>query len=133
MQRDLEIVNMDQQQKQESAESKEIAAEGGKRSFWKRRPVVVIGTALLFGLLYFGLTYLAQSLTHESTDDAFLDAHIAAVAPKVAGRVRDVPVKDNQVMKTGDLLVDIEPARFSGARSSRSAPPWACHGETWKC
>jgi membrane fusion protein, multidrug efflux system len=103
---------MDQPQKQESAEPKGIEAEGGKRSFWKRRPVVVIGTAILFGLLYFGLTYLAQSLTHESTDDAFLDAHVAAVAPKVAGRVRDVPVKDNQVVKTGALLVDIEPRDF---------------------
>jgi hypothetical protein len=33
----------------------------------------------IFGLLFFGLSYLAESLTHESTDDAFLDADIVSV------------------------------------------------------
>jgi membrane fusion protein, multidrug efflux system len=101
---------MDQAQKQESAAPKENGGANGRRSFWKRRPVVVIGTALLFGLLYFGLGYLAQSMTHESTDDAFLDAHIVSVAPKVAGRVKQVLVTDNQVVKAGDLLVEIDPS-----------------------
>ena len=71
--------------------------------------MVVIGTAVVFALLYFGLGYLAESLTHETTDDAFLDAHIVALAPKVAGRVKQVLVKDNQTVKAGDLLVQIDP------------------------
>jgi membrane fusion protein (multidrug efflux system) len=100
---------MEQAQKQESAAPKENAGTGAKRSFWKRRPMVVIGTAVVFALLYFGLGYLAESLTHETTDDAFLDAHIVALAPKVAGRVKQVLVKDNQTVKAGDLLVQIDP------------------------
>ncbi|HVM47205.1 MAG TPA: HlyD family secretion protein [Candidatus Acidoferrum sp.] len=88
---------------------KQDAGTPAKRSFWKRKPVVLVGTILVFGLLYFGLDYLADSLTHETTDDAFLDAHIVSVAPKVAGRVKQVPVKDNQPVKAGDLLVDIDP------------------------
>ena len=71
--------------------------------------MIVVGTVVLFGLLFFGLRYLAESLTHESTDDAFLDADIVSIAPKVPGRVKQVHVKDNQAVKAGDLLVEIDP------------------------
>ena len=70
---------MEQAQRQESVAPKENPGANGKRSFWQRRPVLVVGTAALFGLLFFGLSYLAEGLTHESTDDAFLDADIVSV------------------------------------------------------
>ena len=73
--------------------AREGAAPDAKRSFWQRRPVVVIGTLVLFVLLFYGLRYLAESLTHEPTDDAFLDANVVSVAPKVAGQVKQVHVK----------------------------------------
>ena len=85
------------------------ATAEGKRSFWQRRPVTVVGTLVLFGLLFWGLRYLAESLTHESTDDAFLDADFVSLAPKVAGQVKRVHVMDNQAVKAGDLLVEIDP------------------------
>ena len=88
---------------------RENAAGEGKRSFWRRRPVVVVGTLALFGLLFLGLRYLAEGLTHESTDDAFLDADFVSVAPKVPGQVKKVHVADNQAVKAGDLLVEIDP------------------------
>ena len=84
----------------------------GKRSFWKRRTVIVIGTAILAVLFFFGLDYLARSFTHESTDDAFLNADVVAIAPRVAGRVKQVYVVDNQQVKAGDLLVEIDPRDF---------------------
>ena len=85
------------------------AGTSGKRSFWQRRLAIIVGTVLLFGLLFYGLGYLAASLTHEWTDDAFLDAHFISVAPKVAGQVKTVQVNDNQEVKAGDLLVEIDP------------------------
>jgi len=71
--------------------------------------VILIGTVVFFALLFAGLGYLAESLTHESTDDAFLDAHFISIAPKVAGQVKTVEVNDNQAVKAGDLLVEIDP------------------------
>ena len=100
---------MEQVQKQESLAPQESAETQGKRSFWQRRPVVVVGTLVLFGLLFFGLRYLAESLTHEWTDDAFLDANVISIAPKVAGQVKRVHVKNNQAVKAGDLLLEIDP------------------------
>jgi membrane fusion protein (multidrug efflux system) len=64
---------------------------------------------VLFGLLFLGLRYLAEGLTHESTDDAFLDGDVISIAPKVPGQVKKVPVKSNQTVKAGDLLVEIDP------------------------
>ncbi len=81
----------------------------GRTPFWHRRTVVVIGTLALFGLLFVGLSYLATSLTHETTDDAFIEADIVAVAPKVPGRVNAVNVADNQAVRTGGVLVEIDP------------------------
>jgi len=89
--------------------AREGAPAEAKRSFWQRRPVNVVGTVVLFGLLFFGLSYLAESLTHEATDDAFLDANVISIAPKVPGQIKKVPVKSNQAVKAGDLLVEIDP------------------------
>ena len=84
-------------------------AAGGKSSFWRRPPVIVVGTAVLFALLFFGLGYLAEALTHEATDDAFLDSTIVSIAPKVSGQVKNVAVRSNQRVKAGDLLLEIDP------------------------
>ena len=100
---------MEQAQKQEPEATGEKATTDGKRSFWQRRPVIVVGTLILFGLLCFGLSYLAEELTHEATDDAFLDADIVSIAPKVPSQVRKVHVQSNQAVRTGDLLVEIDP------------------------
>jgi len=47
-----------------------------------------------------------------STDDAQVDAHITAVAPRVAGTVLEVLVNDNQAVKAGDLLVRVDPRDY---------------------
>src|SRR5579863_1604586 len=48
----------------------------------------------------------------ETTDDAFLEAHIVDVSPQVAGQVTRVLVEDNQLVHAGQRLVDIDPAQF---------------------
>lgn len=83
-----------------------------KPPLWRRRPIIVLGTLLLAGLLAWGLRYLADSLTHESTDDAFLDADVVALAPQVAGRVKKVHVSANQLVEPGQSLVEIDPRDF---------------------
>lgn len=77
-------------------------------SLWQRWPVVVLGTLFLFGLLYLGLGYLGETFISESTDDAFIDGHIMSLAPKVAGQVENVLVEDNQAVKAGDLLLELD-------------------------
>jgi len=83
-----------------------------RRSFWQRRPVIVLGTLVLGGLLHFGLGYLVESFTHESTDDAFLDTNIIGVAPRVAGQVKKLYVTDNEPLEAGQLILEIDPSDF---------------------
>jgi membrane fusion protein (multidrug efflux system) len=47
-----------------------------------------------------------------SSDDAQVDGHIVAIAPKISGTVTEVLVNDNQHVKAGDILVRIDPRDY---------------------
>jgi len=72
-----------------------------------------------------GVRYYLYSLSYESTDDAFLDGHVVAVSPRVAGHVAKVHVSDNQWVNQGDLLAELDPrdfeARLAAAEAALSA------------
>lgn len=83
-----------------------------KKPFYKR-PVymIVIGAIALIAII-FGLRYYLYARSHESTDDAFIDAHIVQISPKVQGYILKVYVNDNQQVKAGDLLAEIDPKDY---------------------
>ena len=68
---------------------------------------------VLAGLLFFGLGYFFDVLTHESTDDAFIAAHVVSIAPRISGQVAAVHVLDNEMVRSNELLVEIDPANYS--------------------
>jgi membrane fusion protein (multidrug efflux system) len=68
-----------------------------------------------------GVTYYLYSLSYESTDDAFLDGHVVAVSPRVAGHVAKVYVTDNQWVKQGDLLAELDPRDFEASLAAAEA------------
>lgn len=70
-------------------------------------------TAGLAGLLYFALSYFTHTLTHESTDDAFIAGHIISIAPRISGQVSAVHILDNQLVRSNDLLVEIDPEDYA--------------------
>ncbi len=87
-----------------------------------RRAGVAALAALLFMVaIIVGARIYARASSFESTDDAFLDAHITGIAPKVAGRVANVLVTDNQDVKKGELLVEIDPGDFDAQVAQRKA------------
>lgn len=61
---------------------------------------IIAATAVFF--------YLQYKKTHISTDDAFIDGKVHTIASKVPGTVKAIYVDDNQFMKAGDLLVEID-------------------------
>jgi membrane fusion protein (multidrug efflux system) len=87
-----------------------------------RKPVVfIIGAAVLALLLFLGAEFLLKSFTHESTDDAFLDTHFVSIAAKVAGWVTAVHPQDNQLVKQGDLLIEIDPRDFEAKLAQKKS------------
>jgi membrane fusion protein (multidrug efflux system) len=53
--------------------------------------------------------------THESTDNAQIDGHIAPLSSRVAGTVVAVHVEDNQSVDKGQLLVELDPRDYQVA------------------
>jgi membrane fusion protein (multidrug efflux system) len=82
--------------------------------------LAAIAVALIFGF-HLAVEYSVKSFTHESTDDAFLDAHIVAVAPRVAGQVKAVHIQENQNVAKGDLLVELDPGDFDVKLAQKNA------------
>jgi membrane fusion protein (multidrug efflux system) len=78
-------------------------------------------TGVLAVLLFFGLDYLITAFTHESTDDAFIAAHVVSIAPRVAGQVSTVHVLDNEMVRSNDLLVEIDPADYSTTAAQKQS------------
>ncbi|WP_436629353.1 HlyD family secretion protein [Methylorubrum thiocyanatum] len=58
---------------------------------------------------------------YETTDDAFVDARSFTVAPKVGGYVVAVPVTDNQHVRAGDTLFQIDPRDYRVALEQAEA------------
>jgi membrane fusion protein (multidrug efflux system) len=56
-----------------------------------------------------------------STDDAYVDAHSAIIAPEVSGYIVAVPVDDNQPVKAGQLLARIDPRDYETALAQARA------------
>jgi membrane fusion protein (multidrug efflux system) len=86
---------------------------GGKLARLNSPWLVWPATAALAGLLFFALSYLNGYLTHESTDDAFVEGHVVSIAPRISGQVLAVHVLDNQLVHSNDLLVEIDPADYA--------------------
>ncbi len=67
--------------------------------------LAVIGAVIVY-------LYIQYKNTHIATDDAFVDGDIHMIASKVPGTVRNVYVRDNQLVRQGDTLVEVDPADY---------------------
>ena len=78
----------------------------------KKKAFAIVGAIVLIGLVV-GHFYSAYRKTHVSTDDAFIDGNIHTIASKINGTVKEIYVTDNQPLKKGALLLEIDPADYS--------------------
>jgi membrane fusion protein, multidrug efflux system len=68
---------------------------------------LVLLTAALVGLYVW-----LQSRQFETTDDAEVDTHLSVISARVDGSVVRVYVDENQIVKLGDPLVDLDPRDY---------------------
>ena len=77
-------------------------------------PLFIWPAAIVLAIiLYLGLMLLVNTLTHESTDDAFIAGHLVSIAPRIDGQVSAVHVLDNQMVHSNDLLIEIDPSDYA--------------------
>ncbi len=68
-----------------------------------------IGLGVVACLAAGGAAYWVHANRFEETDDAQIDGVIANVSPRVAGNVSAVYVSENQVVKEGQVIAEIDP------------------------
>lgn len=75
-----------------------------------RRKALFLGAALVvaLGAGWAGFEYMTAWRFQVSTDNAYVGADIALIAPKVAGYVASVPVTANAHVQAGDVLVQLD-------------------------
>ncbi len=100
------------------AETHKLDLDPEKQTSAKIRTRLIIGGAVLLAI-FLGLYLYFHN--RETTDDAQVDGHITPISAKVYGRVGKVLVKDNQPVKAGQVIVQLEPddyqATVDGAKA----------------
>jgi membrane fusion protein (multidrug efflux system) len=71
-----------------------------------------------------------RSQSRITTDNAFIEAHVHSVSSRVPGMVVRVYVTDNQRVKRGELLVDLDPTDFRVKTVDASAATEMARNET---
>ncbi len=76
----------------------------------------IIVTLVAIALATGAALLMYQRYLHKPwTRDAYVRANIIGIAPRVAGPIIEIPIKDNQAVKKGDLLFQIDPRTFQAA------------------
>lgn len=69
--------------------------------------MIVIGIIVIVGLVFY-----IHGLSYESSNDAFIDGDIVPISARVSSYVYKVHVSANQLVKSGDLLVEFDPEDY---------------------
>ena len=76
------------------------------------RGFLIIGAVVL---AIVGLFFLRYLFSYESTDDAQIDGHLNSISARVSGQILKLLVDDNQFVKAGTPLVQIDPKDYEVA------------------
>jgi membrane fusion protein (multidrug efflux system) len=94
-----------------SRNGRSAASEPDKPST-KRKIVLPIVGLLALILLFWAFQKWSYGRTHQTTDNAQVDGHIVPVLAKVGGYVNTVNVSENDRVKAGQLLVQLDDADY---------------------
>src|SRR5262252_6816509 len=78
----------------------------------RRKRMVILLVLLAVAILFVAVPRIIRALNTVSTDDAYVNGYVTFVAPRVAGQVARVLVDDNNRVKKGDVLVELDPEPF---------------------
>src|SRR5258707_14773981 len=69
--------------------------------------LIVVAGAVVITLYVWGIIE-----RHPRTDDATARANVVGIAPRVSGQILKLNVQDNQAVKEGDVLFEIDPEDY---------------------
>jgi membrane fusion protein (multidrug efflux system) len=90
-----------------------VAAEGPAAAAPPKRRIAAAAVALSIAAA--AGAYYARARHYEDTDDAQIDGEITNISARVPGTITAVNVSDNQIVKAGDLLAELDPTDYEVA------------------
>lgn len=96
------------------------------RNFKKSLVLIFVITSSLiwFSFWFYGRYYL-------STDDAYLNANVVQIAPRITGQISNLHIHNNQYVKKDELLIELDPKPFQIAVDQAKAQ-LKMNQSTWK-
>jgi membrane fusion protein (multidrug efflux system) len=108
------------QQKDEKSKDREVQEVDELPAPLPRWPFVLVGLVVaIFAAVV--LSIIFQPRPDIWTDDAYVMVHYATIAPRISGQVATVPVDDNDVVKSGQVLATLDPRDNETALASAEA------------
>ncbi len=86
----------------------------------KRKTYLATGAVVLIAVALVLLKYW-DYVVNPWTRDGQVWANVIQIAPRVSGPIVDLPIKDNQFVKAGDLLFQIDPRTYQAALEQAKA------------
>ena len=81
----------------------------------------VLAALGLAAIWVYGVPWIQLTLNTVSTDDAFVNGHVTFVAARVSGQIARVLVEDNNRVRKGDLLAQLDKEPFQDAVAEKRA------------
>ncbi|PXV78840.1 HlyD family secretion protein [Pantoea sp. PNA 03-3] len=85
-----------------------------------KKPLIILAVVVVV-MLIVAFFFWFTTRNEETTDDAFTEGNAVTIAAKASGYVVKLLVKDNQRVKKGDLLVEIDPSDNEAQRAQAKA------------
>jgi membrane fusion protein, multidrug efflux system len=93
------------------------------------RPLLMAGLIVATVVIVIGgIGWWLYARQFESTDDAFIDGNTVQMAPKISGYVEQLIVQDNQFVRKGDLLLQIDARDYEVALADAQAGEASAEG-----
>ena len=86
----------------------------------KRRRTFIVAGVIVLVLIGVSIWWLI-SRNYQDTDDAQVNGHINPISARVAGTIIGVSVENNQQVKAGEPLVDLDPSDYQVAQAQAKA------------
>jgi membrane fusion protein (multidrug efflux system) len=100
----------------------DIAAPPASAPRFNRKAAIWAGAGLLaIAAIPYGANYWVNGQYLQSTDDAYVGGDVSALAPQVGGLIAQVAVTDNEVVRAGQLLVQLDDRPYRAALAQSEA------------
>jgi multidrug efflux system membrane fusion protein len=95
----------------------------------RRRIGLILSVSIIVCAILTGLLVLRQVTLNPRTDDAEVFANFIGIAPVVNGPITHLHVADNQLVKQGDLLFEIDPRPYAYALANAKSAQQSLEGQ----